>query len=58
MSDFNVVCSCLNVEKDELIEEIKSNNLKTVDDVADETGAGTGCGSCHCTIQEILDDVK
>jgi len=58
MSDFNVVCSCLNVEKEELIEEIKSNNLKTVDEVADETGAGTGCGSCRCTIQEIIDEVN
>lgn len=56
MGEFEVVCTCLNVEKDELIESIKENNLKTVEQVADETGAGTGCGGCRVRIQEILDE--
>ncbi|PID26439.1 MAG: nitrite reductase [Candidatus Cloacimonadota bacterium] len=52
------ICKCHNVLNTEIIEAIESNNLKTIEEVGDETAAGTGCGFCQEEIQEILDDLS
>ena len=49
-----VVCSCLDVTYNTIKEAIE-NGAKTLDDIKDETEAGTICGMCEDEIQEILD---
>ncbi len=48
----------MGVTKGEIIDAIKSKNLITVQDVSDETGAGTGCHSCFEDIEDILKEVN
>ncbi len=48
------VCNCMDVDRDTIIKAIKENQLTTVEEVQDATGAGTGCGGCIPDIEEIL----
>ena len=50
-----IVCTCFNVTEQQIIEAIKVNNLKTVEDVTNYTKAGGACGRCKGTIQGIID---
>ena len=52
-----LICQCNEIYKSEIVKAIKEKNLKTVDEVGDETTAGTICGQCQDDIQDILDDV-
>jgi len=53
-SENKIVCTCFNVTEQQIIEAIKVNNLKTVEDVTNYTKAGGACGRCKGTIQEII----
>ncbi|MFB6318687.1 (2Fe-2S)-binding protein [Saccharicrinis sp. FJH54] len=55
MSD--IICNHLGISKDEFIQVIKEKNLTTLDEVLDETDAGSVCGTCIPEIEEILNDV-
>lgn len=50
----NVICQCFNVTKETLENEIKANNLKTLEEVINYTKAGGACGKCHKDIEKIL----
>ncbi len=50
-----IVCRCFDVTKSFIEDEIKSNNLKTVEDVVNYTKAGGGCGRCKGQIKAILE---
>ncbi len=52
------VCFCFDVSKSMLENEIKNNNLKTVEEVINYTKAGGGCGRCKEKIQQILDEIN
>ena len=52
-----VICTCFNVTDYEIEEEIRHNNLTTVDEVTNYTKAGGGCGGCIPKIEEILSTV-
>ena len=52
-----IICNCMDITRGTIIDAIKNNNLKTVDEVGDATEAGTVCGSCQDDIQEILDGI-
>jgi nitrogenase molybdenum-cofactor synthesis protein NifE len=54
----DLICNCMGVTKGKIIDTIKSKNLFTVQDVSDETGAGTGCHSCFEDIEDILKEVN
>jgi len=58
MSNDELVCVCMEVYKSTIVNAIKEKGLKTVEEVGDETEAGTGCGQCQDRIQEILDEVN
>lgn len=58
MTDDQVVCTCLDLTKADIVEGIKKHCCKTTDDVADNIEAGAVCGSCVDDIQEILDEVN
>lgn len=50
-----IVCTCFNVTEAQILEAIKINNLKTVEEVTNYTKAGGACGRCKGTIKEIID---
>lgn len=56
--DEEVVCNCFHITKTFLENEIKSNNLKTIDDVINYTKAGGACGRCQGKIKAILDNIN
>ena len=47
---------CLDITYNTIKEAIE-NGAKTLDDIKDETEAGTICGMCEDEIQEILDEL-
>ena len=50
-----LVCLCNGVG-DRTIRNAISAGASTVDDIAEACGAGGGCGGCHPTIEELLDE--
>lgn len=50
-----VACHCLNVSTDEIHSAVVITAAQTVKDVIRETGAGSGCTACHCTIRSLLE---
>ena len=58
MEDDPIICPCMDLTRNDIIEGIKTHGCKTVDDVADVIEAGAVCGACVDDIQEILDDVN
>jgi NAD(P)H-nitrite reductase large subunit len=48
----------MDVYKSTIVKAIKEKNLKTVEEVGEETEAGTVCGQCQDDIQEILDEIN
>lgn len=53
-----LICSCNEIYKSAIVKAIKDNGLKTVEEVGEETTAGTECGQCQDDIQEILDEIN
>ena len=58
MDNNDIVCNCMEISKGEIVEAIKSEKLKTLDEVGDSTEAGTACGSCHDDIEKILKEIN
>ncbi|WP_300369613.1 (2Fe-2S)-binding protein [Brachyspira sp.] len=52
------ICFCMAVTENQIRDAIKSKNLKTLEEVSNDTKAGTGCGGCHVAIQQILDEMN
>lgn len=52
------ICNCLGIMKSEIVNAIKDKGLKTVEQVQDETNAGTVCGSCIPDIEDILKEIN
>jgi NifU-like protein len=50
-----LICTCFSVTEKQIINAIKENNLKTLEDVTNYTKAGGACGNCKELIQEVLD---
>jgi bacterioferritin-associated ferredoxin len=53
-----VICHCNEIYKSEIVKAIKEKGLKTVEEVGEETTAGTICGECLDDIQAILNDLN
>ena len=58
MEDDEDVCIHLNLTKSEMVKAIQEKGLKTLEEVQDETDAGTVCGSCIPKIEEILKEIN
>ena len=56
--DEEIVCNCFNISRTFLENEIKTNNLKTLDDVINYTKAGGACGRCQGKIKDILNSIN
>lgn len=53
-----LICVCMDVSKQTIADAIKEKELKTVEEVGDETDAGTNCGACMGEIEDILTDLN
>ncbi len=53
-----LVCRHLGITKNEFIKVIKEKDLKTVQDVMDETDAGSICGSCIYELEIIMEELQ
>jgi len=51
-----IICTCFQVTENAIIDAIKTNGLKTVEEVTNYTKAGGGCGKCKPAIKAILDE--
>jgi len=49
-----MICTCFSVTEKQIINAIKENGLKTLDEVTNYTKAGGACGHCKESIQGIL----
>jgi bacterioferritin-associated ferredoxin len=58
MEEDKLICTCMDVYKSTIVKAIKEKGLKTVEEVGEETTAGTVCGQCQDDIQEILDEIN
>jgi bacterioferritin-associated ferredoxin len=52
------ICNCLGIMKSEIVNVIKDKGLHTLEEVQDETNAGTVCGSCIPEIENILNEIN
>ncbi|PLX08277.1 MAG: (2Fe-2S)-binding protein [Marinilabiliales bacterium] len=55
-SNEKIICMCMDVTEKEIIDAIKNEKCKTVEQIGDITCAGTVCGGCQGIIQGILDN--
>lgn len=55
VSSEKIICTCFNVTEKQIIDAIKINGLKTVDDITNYTKAGGACGRCKTIIKNLLD---
>ncbi|HKM30840.1 MAG: (2Fe-2S)-binding protein [Bacteroidales bacterium] len=57
MEEDHLICYCNEVHKSTIVQAIKEKNLKTVEEVGEETGAGQVCGQCQGDIRKLLDEI-
>jgi NAD(P)H-nitrite reductase large subunit len=53
-----IICTCNEITKGTIVNAIREKNLTTVEQVQEETTAGTVCGGCIDDIQSILDEIN
>lgn len=58
MEDDILICNCNEIYKSEIVKAIKEKGLTTVEEVGEETTAGTVCGECLDDIHAILDELN
>ncbi len=54
----DILCTCMDITKGEVEDAIKEKKLTTVEQVQDETEAGTVCGSCVDDIYLLLEEIN
>ncbi|MBY4676001.1 (2Fe-2S)-binding protein [Marinobacterium arenosum] len=52
------VCLCKKVTRGELIEAISRQQLFSLEQVREQTGANTGCGACLDGVQALIDQLR
>jgi bacterioferritin-associated ferredoxin len=58
MENDPIICSCNEIRLSEIEQAIRGKNLKTIEEVQDETSAGTVCGACVDDIFLILEKIN
>ncbi|KAI9734114.1 MAG: hypothetical protein M1818_006683 [Claussenomyces sp. TS43310] len=54
LDDDTQICSCHNVTKGDVLEQIKKGTCKSIGDIKSRTKAGTGCGGCMPLVASIF----
>ena len=57
MEDYEV-CTCNNINKSTIVKAILEKGLTTLEEVQNETTAGTVCGACCDEIEAIIIEVN
>lgn len=50
-----LICSCFGVSEEVIESAVEAGTARTVAEIGELCGAGTGCGSCQMLIREILE---
>lgn len=50
-----VVCRCLKVTEEKIVETLTQLEIRTLKDLRRATGAGEGCTCCHDELKEYLE---
>jgi NAD(P)H-nitrite reductase large subunit len=58
MPDDIIICNCNEIYKSTIVKAIREKGLSTVEQVQEETTAGTVCGSCIEDIESILKEMN
>jgi NAD(P)H-nitrite reductase large subunit len=58
MPDDIIICNCNEIYKSTIVKAIREKSLSTVEQVQEETTAGTVCGSCIEDIESILKETN
>ena len=58
MPDDIIICNCNEINKSTIVKAIREKGLSTVEQVQEETTAGTVCGSCIEDIESILKEMN
>jgi NAD(P)H-nitrite reductase large subunit len=58
MPDDIIICNCNEIYKSTIVKAIREKGLSTVEQVQEETTAGTVCGSCIEDIESILKEIN
>jgi bacterioferritin-associated ferredoxin len=51
----SLVCHCLQVTEEMLLEALHTFDLRTVQEVREHTGAGDGCTACHRRLRAFIE---
>lgn len=51
-----IVCSCLDLKKQDIMDAINEKGAKNLEDIEHETRAGMLCGICVGELKEILNE--
>ena len=55
MDDDRIICRCYRVTRREIVDAVRNDDLRTVEEVTAKTNAGGGCSSCYDDIRELLE---
>ena len=58
MPDDIIICNCNEIYKSTIVKAIREKGLSMVEQVQEETTAGTVCGSCIEDIESILKEMN
>ncbi len=58
MDKDTMIYTCMEIHQSEIEKAIRDKNLKTIEDVQDETTAGTVCGGCVDDIYLMLEKIN
>ncbi len=58
MKNANIICTCNEISQEEIEKAIREKQLKTIEEVGDETTAGTICGACVDEIYLLLEKIN
>jgi ferredoxin-nitrate reductase len=56
-ADGRLICSCNNVGEGNILKRMEAG-MRDIQSICDDTGAGTGCGSCKPEIRELIERHK
>jgi len=49
-----VICHCFQATASEILEAKTEGRAESIEEITRQTGAGGGCGGCHCRIRRLL----
>lgn len=53
-----IICECKGVTDQQIEDLVKTDKAKTLEDLRQLTGYGTGCGKCKAEVAEYFDEMK